>query len=360
MRFVDEAVVHARAGKGGAGCVAFLREKYRPRGGPAGGDGGHGGDIVFVADGNLTTLLDFKFQPLLFAQPGENGRGKSQHGKCAEDLRVRVPAGTRIIDDETGETIGDLVHPGDEVVAARGGRGGRGNARYATPTNQAPRYAQPGLPGEERMLRLELLLLADVGLVGYPNVGKSSLISVVSAARPKVADYPFTTLVPHLGVVRVDDFDFVLADIPGLIEGAHRGEGLGMRFLRHVSRTRLLIHMLDVSSLSGRDAVEDYDRINHELELFDADLAAKAQIVVANKIDLAESREGLERARSAFAARGLTLRAISTVTREGVAELMQEVAATLRRLAREAASPETAAAGAGGDAALRRTEPPVA
>jgi len=348
MRFVDEAVVHARAGKGGAGCVAFLREKYRPKGGPAGGDGGNGGDVVFVADGNLTTLLDFKFQPLLFAEPGENGRGKSQHGKCAEDLRVRVPAGTRILDDETGEIIGDLVRPGDEIVAARGGRGGRGNARYATPTNQAPRYAQPGLPGEERMLRLELLLLADVGLVGYPNVGKSSLISVVSAARPRVADYPFTTLVPHLGVVRVDDRDFVLADIPGLIEGAHRGEGLGTRFLRHVSRTRLLIHLLDVGGLSGRDPVEDYDRINRELELFDAELAGKPQIVVANKIDLDAARENVARVRAAFATRGIELRAISTVTREGVAELMQEIALRLQEMARAAqAATGAAVAGAG-------------
>ena len=337
MRFVDEAVVHTRAGKGGAGCVAFLREKYRPHGGPAGGDGGHGGDVVFVADGNLTTLLDFKFKPLLFAEPGENGRGKSQHGKCAEDLRVRVPAGTRVLDDETGEILSDLVRPGDEIIAAKGGRGGRGNARYATSTNQAPRYAQPGLPGEERMIRLELLLLADVGLVGYPNVGKSSLISVVSAARPKVADYPFTTLVPHLGVVRVDESDFVLADIPGLIEGAHRGEGLGIRFLRHVSRTRLLIHLLDISDLTGRDALEDYDRINRELELFDADLAAKPQIIVANKIDLAEARANLEPLRARFAARGLELRAISTVTREGVPELLREVAADVRRLTPPAA-----------------------
>lgn len=332
MRFVDEAVVHTRAGKGGAGCVAFLREKYRPHGGPAGGDGGNGGDVVFVADGSLTTLLDFKFQPLLFAEPGEPGRGKSQHGKCAEDLRVRVPAGTRVSDADTGELIGDLARPGDEVIGVRGGRGGRGNARYATSTNQAPRYAQPGLPGEERMVRLELMLLADVGLVGYPNVGKSSLIRVVSAARPRVADYPFTTLVPHLGVVRADDFDFVLADIPGLIEGAHRGDGLGTRFLRHLARTRLLVHMLDASGLTGRDAVDDYERINRELELFDAELARKPQIVVVNKIDLAETRELLPEVRRRLAARGVEVGAVSTVTREGVAELVAAIVARLQRL----------------------------
>lgn len=334
MRFVDEAVAHVRAGKGGAGCVAFLREKYRPHGGPAGGDGGNGADVVFVADRNLTTLLDFKFKPLLFAEPGENGRGKSQHGKCAEHLRVRVPVGTRVADDETGEIIGDLAADGEEVIAAKGGRGGRGNARYATSTNQAPRKAQPGLPGEERMIRLELMLLADVGLVGYPNVGKSSLISAVSAARPRVADYPFTTLVPHLGVVRIDDFDFVLADIPGLIEGAHRGDGLGTRFLRHLSRTRLLIHLLDISGATGRDAVEDYDRINRELELFDPALASKPQIVVANKLDLTETRDRLDEIRARFAERGVTLHAVSAVTRTGVDELMAAVAAKLRSMQR--------------------------
>lgn len=338
MKFVDEASVHARAGHGGAGCVAFLREKYRPKGGPAGGDGGDGGDVVFVADGSLTTLLDFKFQPLLFATKGEQGRGKCQYGKRGEDLRVRVPAGTRIIDEGSGEVIADLRRPGDEAVVARGGKGGRGNAHYATPTNQAPRYAQPGLAGEERMLRLELMLLADVGLVGYPNVGKSSLISVVSAARPRVADYPFTTLVPHLGVVRLDDYDFVLADIPGLIEGAHTGQGLGTRFLRHLSRCRLLIHLLDISGLSGRDPLEDHDRINRELALFDADLASKPQIVVANKIDLAESRERLPELRARLADRGIEVLAISAATREGVPELVARVAERLRRMAAEPAT----------------------
>jgi GTP-binding protein len=349
MRFVDEAVVHVRAGKGGAGAVAFLREKYRPKGGPAGGDGGKGGDVVFVADGSLTTLLDFKFEPRHFARNGENGRGKDQHGKAGDDLRVRVPAGTRIVDAETGELIADLTTANDEAIVAHGGKGGRGNARYATSTNQAPRYAQPGLPGEERMLRLELHLLADVGLVGYPNVGKSSLIRVVSAARPRVADYPFTTLVPHLGVVRVDEADFVLADIPGLIEGAHRGHGLGTRFLRHLSRTRLLIHLLDVSGLTGRDPVEDYDRINRELELFDPELARKPQIVAANKIDLAEARQALPEVRARLAERGIELEAVSTVTREGVAELLRKVASRLERL------PAAATSGGGED---ERARPP--
>ncbi len=274
MRFIDEAEVSVHAGNGGAGCVSFCREKYRPRGGPDGGDGGDGGDVVFVVEEGLTTLLDFKFQRHVRARGGEPGRGKQQYGKRGSDATVRVPAGTLVYDAESDELIADLRTPGERCIVARGGRGGRGNMHYATATRQAPRYAQPGLPGEEKRLRLELHLMADVGLVGFPNVGKSSLISRVSAARPRVADYPFTTLVPHLGVVRFDeDGSFVLADIPGLIEGAHEGQGLGLRFLRHVSRTALLIHLLDVGGTSGRDPVADYDTINHELRMFDPHLA---------------------------------------------------------------------------------------
>lgn len=332
MKFIDEVEVQACGGHGGRGCVAFLREKYRPHGGPAGGDGGRGGSVVLVADPGLTTLLDLKFQPLLRAPRGEHGRGKCQHGKNGEDLTVRVPVGTLVRDADTGEHLADLAAAGASVVAARGGNGGWGNAHYATPTNQAPRRAQPGLPGEDRTLRLELQLLADVGLVGWPNAGKSSLIRTVSAARPRVADYPFTTLVPHLGVVRADDSHFVMADIPGIIEGAHRGEGLGLRFLRHVSRTALLLHVLDLSDLSGRDPVQDYERISDELRQFSPALAAKPEIVVANKIDLAEARAKLPAVQAYFAARRIAVYPISALTREGVGALMRVVAQRLRAL----------------------------
>lgn len=326
MKFIDEAEITVYAGDGGNGCVSFLREKYRPKGGPAGGDGGNGGNVVFEAHAGLTTLLDFKFQPIVRAAKGEDGRGKCQFGRAGEDRVVRVPPGTIVRDAATGEILADVRTVGQRAVIARGGRGGRGNANYATSTRQAPRYAQPGLPGDVRVLRLELRLLADVGLVGYPNTGKSTLISAVTAARPRVADYPFTTLVPHLGVVRVDDErNFVLADVPGLIEGAHTGHGLGLRFLRHLSRTALLIHLLDISGLSGRDPLTDYDVINRELACFDAELAAKPQIVVANKIDLTEAREQLPTIRMRFAERGIELHAISAATTEGVHELMQTV-----------------------------------
>lgn len=333
MKFIDETEVHVHAGDGGRGCVSFLREKYKPHGGPNGGDGGDGGDVVFVVDAGLTTLLDFKFQPLIKAGRGEHGRGKQQYGKRGEDRQVRVPPGTIVTDAESGELLADLREPGERVIVAHGGRGGKGNAHFATPTHQAPRYAQPGTPGEERRLHLELHLMADVGLVGYPNVGKSTLITAVSAARPRIADYPFTTLVPHLGVVRFDDEgSFVLADVPGLIEGAHRGHGLGDRFLRHLSRTSLLIHLIDISGVSGRDALADYEAINHELEAFDAALAAKPQIVVANKIDLAEARDRYPAVRAQFAARGIGLRAISAATGEGVQALMREAGHRWRTL----------------------------
>jgi GTP-binding protein len=333
MKFIDEAEVDVRAGDGGRGCVAFLREKYKPRGGPSGGDGGDGGDVVCVVDPGITTLLDFKFQPLIRAGRGEHGRGKQQNGKRGEDREMRVPPGTIVTDADTGELISDLRQQAERVVVAHGGRGGRGNAHFATPTNQAPRYAQPGTAGEHRRLRLELHLMADVGLVGYPNVGKSTLISTVSAARPRIADYPFTTLVPHLGVVRFDDEgSFVLADIPGLIEGAHRGRGLGDRFLRHLSRTDLLLHLIDISGVNGRDPLADYDAINHELAAFDHTLAAKPQIVVANKMDLAEARERYAAVQARFAERGIELWAISAATGDGVPALMREVGERWRRL----------------------------
>jgi len=333
MKFIDEAKVSVHAGDGGDGCVAFLREKYRPKGGPSGGDGGDGGDVVFVVDANLGTLLDFKYQPLLRARGGEQGRGKQQYGKRGEDLVVRIPPGTLVYDADTGDLLGDLRQPGTRFIAAQGGHGGAGNMHFASSTNQSPRFAKPGTPGVERTLRLELRLLADVGLVGFPSVGKSSLIRRVSAARPRVADYPFTTLVPHLGVVRLDeDTTFVLADIPGLIEGAHEGAGLGHQFLRHVARTAVLVHMLDISGLTGRDPLQDFETINRELEAFDPELASKPQIVAANKIDLAEARERFPELRDTLRARGIELWPLSAATGEGIRELLREVASTWRRL----------------------------
>ncbi len=330
MKFVDEAEIEVRGGHGGAGCVSFLREKYRPKGGPDGGNGGAGGDVVLTVDPGLTTLLDFKYQPRLTATRGEHGRGKEQHGHRGADALARVPPGTIVRDAATGDVIADLNQPGARVVVAHGGRGGRGNASYKTSTNQSPRNAQPGEDGEERRLTLALHLVADVGLLGFPNVGKSTLIRSVSAARPRVADYPFTTLVPHLGVVRVDpDTTFVLADIPGLIAGAHAGHGLGDRFLRHVSRTSLLLHLLDASGMSGRDPLDDFDVINRELALFDPAVAAKPQIVAANKIDAAPP-DFLAPLRRRFAARGIELRLVSAATGAGMTELVREVGRRVR------------------------------
>src|SRR6266403_794818 len=302
MKFVDEALISVKAGDGGRGCVAFLREKYRPHGGPSGGDGGPGGDVVFRADPGLTTLLDFRFQRHLEAERGEHGRGKDQTGATGASRVVRVPVGTRILDAESGALVADLTRADAEVVVARGGRGGRGNARFATATNQAPRRVEPGLPGETRALRLELRLLADD---------------------------PFTTLVPNLGVARVDDDAIVIADIPGLIEGAHRGAGLGTRFLRHVSRTAVLVHLIDLASAD--DPLAAFDAVNHELAAFDAGLAAKPQLVVATKLDVTEARERFATVRDAFAARGVELLGISAVSGEGVRALLVRVADAVRR-----------------------------
>jgi GTP-binding protein len=338
MKFVDEASIAVRGGNGGAGCISFCREKYRPKGGPDGGNGGDGGNVIFRVDTGLSTLLDFKFQRRVEAENGEPGRGKDQHGKGGEDRVVYVPLGTIVRDVESGEVVADLDSPGAQSIVAHGGRGGRGNATYATSTNQAPRRAQPGTPGEARQLRLELHLMADVGLVGFPNVGKSTLIARVSAARPRIADYPFTTVAPNLGVVRSgDERSFVLADIPGLIEGAHTGQGLGLRFLRHVSRTALLIHLLDAGGLSGRDPLDDFDVINRELEHFDPALATKPQIVAANKIDLLDSPARIAELLHRFAERGIRLWPISAATGEGVKDLIHEVGSCLERLRR----PET-------------------
>ena len=344
MKFVDEVMIRVEAGDGGNGCASFRREKYVPRGGPSGGDGGDGGSVVLTVDPGLATLLDLAYPQTLRAGRGEHGRGKEQHGKRGADLVLRVPAGTLVYDADGGELLGDLRAAGEPLVVARGGRGGRGNVHFATSTNQAPRRAEPGTPGAQRNLRLELRVLADAGLLGFPNVGKSTLIRAVSAARPRVADFPFTTLVPHLGVVRVDDdTSFVLADVPGLIPGAHAGQGLGTRFLRHLARTAVLVHLLDLSGLTGRDPVADYDAINRELELTSPRLAAKPQIVVAGKLDLAETRARLPAVRDAFAGRGISLHAVSGATGEGTAALTSVVAEAVRRAR---ASGETAAAAA--------------
>jgi GTP-binding protein len=342
MHFVDEVRIHVKAGDGGRGCVAFLREKYRPRGGPSGGNGGDGGSVVLRVDPQLNTLIDLAHHKHLRAERGEHGRGKDQHGKNGEDLIVRVPPGTLVRDAKSGELLADLRALYEKVVVARGGKGGKGNAFFATPTNRAPRFAQPGTPGEERTLLLELRLLADVGLVGFPNVGKSTLIAAVSAARPRIADFPFTTLTPHLGVVRYsEEKSFVMADVPGLIEGAHEGHGLGIRFLRHLSRTSVLIHLLDISD-PKRDPLHDYDVINHELACFDAELAAHPQLTVVTKLDLPVTRERFPKTQAAFAQRGISLQAISAVTGEGVKELIAQVTRLLESLKTKAVQTEDA------------------
>jgi GTPase len=324
--FIDRAKIRVRGGGGGNGVTAFRREKFVPRGGPSGGDGGRGGDVWLVADASLNTLLHLRYNPEHAAGRGGHGEGSNRSGKDGEDVVVRVPAGTQVFDAETGELYADLSEDGQRWLAARGGRGGFGNAHFASSTNRAPRYHQEGGAGEERELQLELKLLADVGLVGFPNAGKSTLISTISAAKPKIADYPFTTLEPHLGVVDLGEFrTFVVADIPGLIEGAHAGAGLGDRFLRHVERTKLLLHLVDVSSLSGRDPVEDYEIINRELRAYDEHLAERPQFVVATKLDALDEPERLERLRERAARDGREFFEISSVTNRGLRELVQRV-----------------------------------
>ncbi len=332
--FVDYARILVMGGGGGDGCLSFRREKFVPRGGPDGGDGGDGGSVIFEVDSALTTLTAFRLRQHFRAQKGEHGRGKDQHGKQGENLLVAVPAGTEVRDDEARPLM-DLVEAGQRWTAARGGRGGRGNARFATSTNQAPRKREEGAPGEERFLRLELRLLADVGLVGLPNAGKSTLISRISGARPKIADYPFTTLTPHLGVVNAGDFEsFVVADIPGLIEGAHEGAGLGTRFLRHVERTRLLAHLVDVSGTGDAEPAASLEAINRELAQAGAGLAAKPQVVVATKMDLLAglpaAGEALRRLRQACAESGTPFVAISSVSGEGLTDLVRLLASELK------------------------------
>jgi GTP-binding protein len=323
VKFVDSCEVKVVAGDGGRGCVAFRRERYIPHGGPSGGDGGKGGDVVFSGDPGKTTLLDVALSRRLVAERGEHGRGKDQYGKGGRDLVVHVPVGTQAFDKETDALLFDVDGAGKRVVAARGGRGGRGNIHFATPYDRAPRRADPGEAGQERHLRLELKVMADVGLLGFPNVGKSTFIRAVSRARPKVADYPFTTLVPHLGVVAVDsETSFVIADIPGLIPGAAAGAGLGIRFLKHVERTRALLHLVTVDPGEGRDPLKDFDAINAELTKFDPKLAARPQLVVMAKADLPEVRETWTKAKRRFSKRGIELKLVSAATGEGVRDLL--------------------------------------
>jgi GTP-binding protein len=328
--FFDEAKIYVKAGDGGDGCVSFRREKYVPLGGPNGGDGGKGGDVYLVANPHLNTLIAFKRRVHFKAQRGSHGRGKGQKGRQGDDVVIEVPPGTVVRDAETGEFIADLMEEGQRALVARGGRGGRGNAAFATSTNQAPRIAERGEPGQERWLYLELKLIADVGIVGVPNAGKSTLLSVVSAARPKIAAYPFTTLEPNLGVVALDDYmSFVMADIPGLVEGAHAGAGLGHEFLRHIERTRIIIHLLD-GSLA--DPLAEYESINEELALFDPELAHKPQLVVLNKMDLPRAQALWPSVEEAMKAQGQKAMSISAVTGEGVKELLRSVAEMLASL----------------------------
>ena len=327
--FIDEVRIYVKAGDGGNGCLAFRREKFVPRGGPSGGDGGRGGDVFLVANPHQNTLLHFRFNPEHKAERGRHGEGSNRTGHEGKSLDVATPVGTVVYDAETGEKLYDLAQPGERYLAAKGGRGGRGNARFATATHQAPTEHESGKPGQERRLRLELKLLADVGLVGFPNAGKSTLISRLSAARPKIANYPFTTLEPQLGVVQLDDFrSFVIADIPGLIEDAHLGHGLGIQFLRHIERTRLLAHLVDVSEASAREPVHDFEIILRELAAFSEDLAAKPMLLIATKIDAA-SPERLQALRSLAGERGLPFFAISSVTGEGLDALRYAMAERL-------------------------------
>jgi GTP-binding protein len=323
MQFVDYVKIRVKAGDGGKGCVSFRREKYVPRGGPNGGDGGRGGHIIFKAIDKLNTLLDLKYQREYKAKRGQHGMGKKMHGKNGKDLIIPVPVGTVIKDADTGDVLIDLGRNDTEALVAKGGRGGLGNAHFATPTRQAPRFAQKGEEGETRHLILELKLLADVGLIGLPNAGKSTLLSVISSARPKIADYPFTTLIPTLGVVKLEDYkSFVVADIPGLIEGAHKGAGLGSRFLRHVERTSILLHLVDISDMSEDDPVENYEKINKELRLYSPELIKKPQVVIGTKLDIAVNKKRLDRLARYCKTTGIDFFLVSAVTGEGIKQLL--------------------------------------
>ncbi len=319
--FYDVSKIYVKGGDGGNGCVAFRREKFVPRGGPWGGDGGRGGDVILQADAGLSTLMDFRYRRHYRAEGGKNGEGKNRHGKGGRDLILRVPAGTVVRNAETSEILADLVEDKQRLVVAKGGRGGKGNARFLTSTNKAPTIAEKGEPGREKWLELELKVLADVGLIGFPNAGKSSIISRISAAKPKIADYPFTTISPNLGMVRVGDYSFVVADIPGLIEGAHKGSGLGHQFLRHTERTRLLVYVLDMAGVEGRDPIRDIEILENELLLYSEDLAGRSKIIAANKMDLPDSREKLGRLKEVYKDK-YEIFPVSAVTGEGLNDLV--------------------------------------
>ena len=324
MKFIDEAIITVQSGDGGRGCVSFRREKFIPRGGPDGGDGGKGGDVVFITTSRKRTLYQFRFQKQFKSKNGAHGQGKRKTGKTGQDLVIELPPGTLVTDAETGQIINDLIKSGERLVLAKGGRGGQGNARFKTSTNRSPRFAQPGEPGETKKVKLELKLLADVGIIGLPNAGKSTLITTVSSARPKIGNYPFTTLTPSLGVVETDRGEpFVVADIPGLVKGAHKGTGLGIRFLRHIERTRILVHLVDVSAIDSDDPLHGYDTINKELAKYNQKLAEKPQIVVLNKIDLPDTRKAAKTFQSAAKGKKVTL--ISALTGNGVDDLKLQI-----------------------------------
>lgn len=335
MRFIDECELRVEAGAGGKGAVAFRREKYIPFGGPAGGDGGRGGDVVLLADSGLGTLYDLIHHRMVRADPGQNGMGKDCYGRAAKDVEVRVPVGTIVFDADTQEKICELTRPNERVVIAKGGEGGRGNRHFTTPEDRAPRRAEPGEPGESRSLRLELKVMADVGLLGFPNVGKSTFISAISRARPKVADYPFTTLVPHLGVVTIGDSrqglgrSFVVADIPGLIPGASEGAGLGIQFLRHLDRTRLLLHLITVTGEEGRDPLADYHAIRKELKAYSPELARRPEVVALSKADLPDVQEVYDELKVEFDKLGVDLLIVSAATHKGLDEVVQYLAERL-------------------------------
>ena len=329
--FVDRALITIKSGKGGDGSVSFRREPFVPDGGPDGGDGGRGGDVLFMADSNIKTLLDFRYKKKYEAEKGEDGRKKKQYGKSGTNCVIKVPVGTLLIDEKTGNPIKDLLKHGDSYLAAKGGRGGKGNVQFKSPVRQAPNFAEAGGAAIERNIRLELKLIADVGLVGFPNVGKSTLLSVVTGAEPKIANYHFTTLTPNLGVVQYDDSSFVMADIPGLIEGAHEGVGLGLDFLKHVERTKLLIHVVDVSGSEGRDPIEDFEAINKELQSYSPRLASKPQVVAANKMDMT-SDDQYEIFKTYIEEQGFTVFPISAPLHQGVSQLIAHTFAALAAL----------------------------
>lgn len=324
MKFIDEAIITVQSGDGGRGCVSFRREKFIPRGGPDGGDGGKGGDIVLKTSPGKRTLYQFRFQKHFKAKNGSHGQGKQKTGKNGQDLVIELPPGTLVTDADTGQVIKDLIECGETIVLARGGRGGQGNTRFKTSTNRAPRFAQPGEPGETKTLRLELKLLADVGIIGLPNAGKSTLITAVSSAHPKIGNYPFTTLYPSLGVVQTGWAEpFVVADIPGLIEGAHKGTGLGIRFLRHIERTRILVHLIDVSAMDMNNPLKAYTTVNKELAMYNQELTEKPQIVVLNKMDLPDVREAAKKFQDAIKEKQVVL--ISALTGQGIENLKSKI-----------------------------------